>query len=561
MPKDDLKNKKTEVVRCLTYARVSTEEQTHGDYSSIDNQQRITRSQVECREEQGWELVHEVTDPGRSGSSLDRPGIREIIDLIRAEEVDLIIVLRIDRLTRSIKDFYDLWDVMKDHKVDLLSCTENIDTSSPLGKAVLNIILTFAEFEREMTAARVREKQVEEVKEGKKHPGMAPYGYENDGNRSLREIPDEAKIVKMMFDFAKQGDLPAEIAKKINDRGFRTKVRTYQKGGRSKTIGGVKWTPDKVQRILRNPVYKGFQAIKGGEAEYKALWPGIVSPKVWDEAQACLGSTRPKALESRSNKHEMLLKGILFCGHCQQAMSPKQGGKRDKEGKPRNYYTCQNVINYGKDSDCAIRNLPGNAMDEFLVEIIAEFGKHPDIIKETLDNTQKEAKRSTRPLKSELKKIRTSIKEVEGELNASLRLLKQTKGRLRAYELEEAERHAERIEELNREQSRIEAQIKHREGHLLDESMVAEALGNFSTVFGSLDFEDKTRLMGLLVDKVRVTAIDPEKDEIPQKLGVYDLKIRTSCYRIDVEFCIKALFQEIWNKAVTSSNLTKNGLP
>lgn len=130
------------------------------------------------------------------------------------------------------------------------------------------------------------------------------------------------------------------------------------------------------------------------------------------------------------------------------------------------------------------------------------------------------------------------------------------------YELEEAERHAERIVELNREQSRIEAQIKHRKvSHLLNESMVAEALGNFSTVFGSLDFEDKTRLMGLLVDKVRVTAIDPEKDKIPRNLGVYDLKIRTSCYRIDVEFCIKALFQEIWNKAVTSSNLTKNGLP
>ncbi|WP_158279866.1 recombinase family protein [Coraliomargarita sinensis] len=548
-------------MRCLAYARVSTEEQTHGDYSSIDNQQRIMRSQVECREGQGWKLVHEVTDPGRSGSSLDRPGMREIIDLIRAEEIDLVIVLRIDRLTRSIKDFYHLWEAMEAHGVELFSCTENIDTSSPLGKAVLNIILTFAEFEREMTAERVREKQIEEVKEGKKHPGMAPYGYENDGNRSLRSNSEEAKVVKKIYDWVLKGDLPACVANKLNEKGHRTRSRNYNRKDGSTRVGGKKWTADKVQRIVRNPVYKGFQVAPGGTEEYKGRWSGLVSPEIWDAAQKCLDSTRPIPLESRSNKHEMLLKGKLFCGHCGQAMSPKPGGKPDKDGNPRNYYVCQNVISYGRGSDCAIRNLPGKAIDDFLVEIIGEFGKHPEIIKETLANTQKEAKRSTRPLKSELARLRKAIKEREGELDASRRILKQSKGKLRKFELEEAERIAESLEGLNREKSVIEAQIKHSEGHLLNEHMVAEALGNFSEVFESLDFQDRSRLMELLIEKVRVTAIDPEKDKIPSKLGVYDLQIRTSCYRIDVDFCIKALFQEIWNKAVKSSYLNENGLP
>lgn len=543
------------IVRCVTYARVSTDEQLRGDYTSIDNQQFVARSQIQTRSLEGWQLVREITDPGRSGSTLERPGIRELKELIRSGQVDQLVVLRIDRLTRSIRDFYELWDLMEKHHVELCSCNENIDTTTPLGKVILNIILTFAQFEREMTSERLREKFSGEARQGMKHPGMASYGYSNAPGRTLAIKPDEAKVVKQIYDLLIELKKPASVAKAINAKGYRTSVRTRKNG---KNVGGVKWTAEKIRRLVCNPSYKGVRMDAHGH-EFKALWEPIVSEQIWQKAQNALAEREIVVHPSRPNKHEMLLKGKLTCGCCNQAMSPKPGGKLDKEGNPRNYYVCQNVINHGKDSDCAIRNLPGNAIDAFIIEIIGEFAKHPDIIGTTLNQSGKEARRSTRPLKSRLKELGQEQKKLDAELKAFTDMAKKGGTAISKVLMAEAEKLAQRKEELDREQATIEIQIKQREGHLMDETMVAEALTNFVAVFDRLSFEDKTRLIDRLIENIRVTPTDPEKDNIPGDPAAFAVKIRTSWYRIDINFRITSLFRDVCKKAGKSSYFASIG--
>lgn len=156
-------------------------------------------------------------------------------------------------------------------------------------------------------------------------------------------------------------------------------------------------------------------------------------------------------------------------------MSPKPGGKLDKDGNPRNYYVCQNVISYGKGSDCKLRNLPANGIDAFIVEILGEFGKHPNIIKTTLEQSQQETKRSTRPLKSQLKELRQQHKQIAAELKSFTDTAKKGGSSISKVLLSEAEKLAQQQEVLEREQAEVEIQIKLREGHLMNETMVAEA--------------------------------------------------------------------------------------
>ncbi len=547
------------IVRCIAYARVSTLDQMTAKTTSIESQLRMAEGLCSFHAQDNWVITQRVQDAGFSGGDLKRPGIKELLHLIKSEQVDQVIVSHIDRLTRSICDFYDLWDTMQAHNVNLVSCYENIDTTTSIGKAFLNIILTFAQFERELTSDRLKEKFAGEAKDGMKHPGVAPFGFENDpGNRSLIPIPEEAKIVKEIYELIIELKSPAHVAKELNKRGYRTKVREQIRKKQTVRIGGVKWTADKVQRLLIKNHYRGITTDAGGN-EYTARWKGIVTDKTWKQAQEALSSRDIKIHAPRANKHEMLLKGKLECGHCNQAMSPKPGGKRDNEGNPRNYYTCQHVNNYGKDSECTVRNLPGKTFDDFIITIISEFGKHPDIIRATLEGSQKELKKSTRPLKSELKELNKRYRELSKEIKAVTDTVKKSGASIGKALMAEADKIAKEREEVELQQNMLQVKIQQREGFVADENMIAQALTNFSEVFGHLNFDDQTKLMDLLIERIRITAFDPEKDSSQCDPETFITQIRTSWYRIDIDFCIKSLFRDVYKKAGKSSYFRPSG--
>lgn len=188
------------MVRCFVYARVSTDEQASGEYNSIESQIDICKHYIEIQKEKGWRFVHAYTDPGFSGKDLERPGIQNLIEDIKVGKVDVIIVYKIERLVRSIKDFYKLWDIFVANNVTFVSATQQFDSSNAMGKLMLNVLLSFAQFERENTSEKTRDKMKQRAKLGKWHGGWVPFGYNYDKeNKKLLIDNAEASVVKKIF--------------------------------------------------------------------------------------------------------------------------------------------------------------------------------------------------------------------------------------------------------------------------------------------------------------------------------------------------------------------------
>ncbi len=549
-------NKEYAIRRCFGYGRVSTDEQANRENNSIETQEKFIDRAIGMKELEGWTKVRMLTDPGYSAKDLNRPAMKELMQLVEDGEVDVILVYKLDRLTRSIRDFYDLWAIFEKHGVEVVSATEQIDTSTAMGRVVLNVILTFAQFEREMTSQRLQDKFAEEARAGMKHPGLEPYGYDLDRkNRSLLPNSEEATLTKLFYQWMTELRSPAAVARMANAKGARTKQRIHFKGTEmQRSVGGKKWTAAAMKRLIEQPLYKGVRVSASGE-EYPARWVPLVSEKVWKDANEAL-ENRDLAQQAKTvrNKHELALKGLLHCGHCGCAMSPKPGGKKDSHGGKRLYYSCQEVIRLGSQCDCDVRNLPGGEFDDFIVYCIGELGKHPDVIRATLESTAKAQKQSLRPLKLALADASKRLKELDGEIGNCLQVAtKKGAAGFAAELLKKADSLSIEKRAVEQQRDKLAAEIDFRNRGCSDEALVAEALLNFEALFKALDFEDRIGLMEQLIRKVTVSRIVPEK---LAELGVpqsYVTKIRTRYYKVDFDFFVTSLFRTASNSKASCS--------
>jgi len=226
---------------CAIYTRVSTDIQAEKEFSSCEAQEQKIRSFIASQN--NWQVFKIYNDAGFSGATLQRPKIQELLLDLKKEKIDVVLVYKIDRLTRSPKDFYQLIEFFEQAKIDFISITERFDTSTPAGRLLRNIMLTFSQFERELTSERTRDKMLERAKKGLCNGGFTPYGYSRQ-NKKLIINTKEAEEIKSIFEtYLETGSL-AETYKMLKERGTRSK---YGKNF-SKTI---------LAYLLRNPVYIG----------------------------------------------------------------------------------------------------------------------------------------------------------------------------------------------------------------------------------------------------------------------------------------------------------------
>lgn len=531
------------IIRCVIYCRVSTDEQARKENGSIETQDTICGRYIGVNEPDGWKTIRSIHDAGHSAKDLKRPGIKEMIELVRTGKLDVIVVYKLDRLTRSIRDFYDLWEICEEYGVELVSATEKLDTTTAMGRAFLNLLLTFAQFEREMTAQRLADKFAEEAQEGKKHPGMAPYGYQLDKSaRSMMPDPNEARYVRMMFELMTELGGLAAVATAVNAQGARTKKRVYKEGtDEEQTIGGRPWTADKVKRIIERPDYKAVRVHHGNE--YKARWEALVSAKLWQRANDALTNRNlPEKLREERNKYELSLKGILKCGHCGCAMSPKAGGKKSTDGSQRPYYSCQEVIRYGKSCQCDVRNLPGKELDAFVVNSFGRIGSQPEVIEATIQGAIARKEKSLRPLKSRLNEVNKEIRRIKAKLDDKLALAKRKDAEaLSDVMLAEANELAKARKSAEDEREHLKNEIDLNQRVTTDQSVVVKTLRNFEAVFNALDFERRLQLMKLLVSEVRVSRAAPGDSNKKLPAGSLFVEFRKTCYRVDFDFRIDFL--------------------
>jgi DNA invertase Pin-like site-specific DNA recombinase len=271
--------------RCAIYTRVSTDDGLDQDFNSLDAQREAAEAYVKSQAQEGWRLIRDSFDDGGfSGGSMNRPALQRLLNVIRSGQVDTIVVYKVDRLTRSLADFAKLVELFEEHNVTFVSVTQSFNTTTSMGRLTLNMLLSFAQFEREVTGERIRDKIAASKKRGIWVGGVIPLGYRVE-ERKLLIDEAEAATVKLIFDrYLALGSLPA-LQSELRHRGILTRRRTLASG---RATGGVHLTNGPLAYLLRNRVYLG--EINHKDASYPGEHQPIIAPGVFEAVQAKLTS-------------------------------------------------------------------------------------------------------------------------------------------------------------------------------------------------------------------------------------------------------------------------------
>jgi site-specific DNA recombinase len=298
-------------VRCAIYTRVSTDQGLDQDFNSLDAQYEASSAYIKSQAHAGWTLIRSrYDDGGFSGGSTDRPDLQRLLDDVRSHKIDVIVVYKVDRLTRSLADFAKLVELFDAKDVSFVSVTQQFNTTTSMGRLTLNVLLSFAQFEREVTSERIRDKIAASKRKGLWVGGPLPLGYEmKDGK--LLIVNEEAERVRLIFRRYLEVTGINELARDLKERNILTKARTFSTG---KTRGGIPFGRGTLSHLLRNRFFIG-------EVEYKGeILPGeqppIMDRTLFDEVQKKLSTHQSHETLAR-HKSEHLLKDILFddAGH------------------------------------------------------------------------------------------------------------------------------------------------------------------------------------------------------------------------------------------------------
>ncbi|WP_340583897.1 recombinase family protein [Brucella pseudintermedia] len=347
-------------LRCAIYTRKSSEEGLEQEFNSLDAQREACEAYIASQRSEGWVLVRDQYDDGGiSGGTLDRPALKQLLDDIEDGLVDVVVVYKIDRLSRSLMDFSKLVEVFDRNGVTFVSVTQSFNTTSSMGRLTLNILLSFAQFEREVTAERIRDKFAASRKKGMWMGGIVPLGYRVESRKLVIE-ETEAATVRMIFErFVSIGSATV-LAKALAAENVRTR--------RGKLVDkGV------LYKLLNNRVYIG-EAVHKGES-YPGEHKPIIDRALWNKVHAILQTSPRKRASNTRAQTPAVLKGLIF-GPDGAAFSPTHTKKGDKLYR---YYVSQSVLKRGADA-CPIARVPAAEVESAVIDQLRGMLRAPEII-------------------------------------------------------------------------------------------------------------------------------------------------------------------------------------
>jgi len=346
--------------RCATYTRKSSEEGLEQEFNSLHAQREACEAFIASQRSEGWVLVRDQYDDGGiSGGTLERPGLKRLLADIEDGLVDVVVVYKIDRLSRSLADFAKLVEVFDRNGVTFVSVTQSFNTTTSMGRLTLNILLSFAQFEREVTAERIRDKVAASRRKGMWMGGVPPYGYRVE-NRKLVVDDEHAEHVRWIFARFLEIGSGTELAREVAKRGIRT-----PRGNRI----------DKkyLYRMLNNRAYIG-EAVHKGES-YSGEHDAIIDQETWERVHGILQeSPRKRAMRTRAET-PALLKGLLY-GPDGAAFSPTHTRKGDRLYR---YYVSQTVLKHGAGS-CPVGRVPAGEIEAAVIDQLRAVFRQPEIV-------------------------------------------------------------------------------------------------------------------------------------------------------------------------------------
>ena len=354
-------------VRCAIYTRVSTDQGLEQDFNSLDAQYDASQSYIRSQAHAGWTLVRsKYDDGGFSGGNTDRPALQRLLEDVRAGKIDIIVVYKVDRLTRSLADFAKLVELFDRHGVSFVSVTQQFNTTTSMGRLTLNVLLSFAQFEREVTSERIRDKVAASKRKGLWVGGMAPLGYDTK-DRKITVNETEAECVRTIFrSYLKLGSLSL-LMQDLRTKGIVTKIRILKTG---ETVGGIPFTRGPLAHLLRNRFYIGEVAFKGeilaGEQ------PAIVDRDLFDAVQAKLTEQVTSHEQSRT-RSEALLLGRIYDdrGH---RMTPSHVRKR---GIKYRYYISSALLQGRPKQAGTVSRVPAKEVEDLVAKAVRGHFNEP----------------------------------------------------------------------------------------------------------------------------------------------------------------------------------------
>ena len=412
------------IKRCAVYTRISIEASEH-EFNSLDAQRESAENYIKSQKENGWVILPEhYDDDGYSGGNTERPALKRLLADVEAGKIDIILLYKMDRLSRSLLDFMKLTETLEQHNVSFVSVTQDINTSTSSGRMMLNILMTFCQFEREIIADRVRDRVAGKKRRGKHCGGPPVLGYDVDPkNIKLIINPDEAAVVREAFILYTQYGSAKETAHRLNGMGYRTKAWTSRKNVRH---GGKRFTIDTVYRLLNNPIYIG--KVRHKDQSYPGEHEAIIDRQLWDLVRELMKENAPVAAGYHKNNIASPFKGLLRCGHCGGAfgISYARNNKKNSDNRRYMYYLCI------KDEDraerrCPLARIPAGDIDRMILEQMARIIKTPSMLamvynelRSYENQKRKTIKQQQRELEAKREKLRKQI--LDGGDPAELRL-------------------------------------------------------------------------------------------------------------------------------------------
>jgi site-specific DNA recombinase len=317
------------IQRCAVYTRKSTEDGLEQEFNSLDAQYEACTAYALSQRHEGWVVVPErYDDGGFSGGSLQRPGLKRLLADIAAGKVDTILVYKIDRLTRSLADFAKIVEVLDQANASFVSITQSFNTTTSMGRLTLNMLLSFAQFEREVTGERIRDKIAASKRKGLWMGGPVPLGYAVE-NRKLVVSQSEADLVRHIYQRYLELGSVVELADELNQQGRRTKVQQRASGPHR---GGCVFRRGTLYHLLSNRIYLGQMVHKG--EYFPGEHPAIVPTDLWGAVQEKLRGNASGTSRRLKSQQPSLLVGLVFDGEG-RAMTPSHA---TKPGRRYRYY-------------------------------------------------------------------------------------------------------------------------------------------------------------------------------------------------------------------------------
>ena len=352
-------------LRCAIYTRVSTEQGLEQDFNSLDAQREACEAYIKSQAHEGWRLVRDhYDDGGFSGGSMERPALQKLLIDVQARRIDVIVVYKVDRLTRSLADFAKLVETSDAHGVSFVSVTQSFNTTTSMGRLTLNVLLSFAQFEREVTGERIRDKIAASKKKGMWMGGVVPLGYRVE-DRALHVVEDHAAIVRSLFRRYLEAGSVVRLKQQLDAESFRIPIRI---DGAGRSTGGGLFSRGHIYKLLSNPIYVGRIAHKGQvhEGQHKPILP----QELWEQVQRGLRDHRSAARTNRTRQSsDALLMGKLYDDGGNR-MSPAWARKGPKRWR---YYVSQAALQGDKSKAGSIVRVPAGDVETLVAEALGKL--------------------------------------------------------------------------------------------------------------------------------------------------------------------------------------------